>query len=86
LNIRNLTTSQVIGSKDRGYSSTDHGRQSTAHLTGLQTLSYLVNGRKADNQKDYKHESRQPKLPAFLITTLFNLKVIGSQIDCHSFF
>jgi len=51
LNIRNLTTSQVISSKDRGYSSTDHGRQSTAHLNGLQTLFYLVNGRKADNQK-----------------------------------
>jgi hypothetical protein len=51
MNIRNFATRQVIGSKDRGYSSTDHRRQSTSPLIKLQTLSYLVTGRKADYHK-----------------------------------
>jgi hypothetical protein len=49
MNIRNFATRQVIGSKDRGYSSTDHRRQSTAPLIKLQTFSYLATGGKADN-------------------------------------
>ena len=52
MNIHNFETRQVICSKDRGYSSTDHNRQSTAPLIRLQTLSYLVTCRRADNHID----------------------------------
>jgi hypothetical protein len=57
MNISNFATRQVIGYKDRGYSSTDHRQPSTTPLIKLQTFSYLAIGGKTDIQikvKDFQ--------------------------------
>jgi len=49
--IRNDASSKRIGFWNAEKSPTDDGRQSTEALFELQTLLYLVSGKKVDNQK-----------------------------------
>lgn len=50
MNIRNYASKGNLDFECCGYSSTDHGRQSTTGKIDLQTLFHLVSDDNADNQ------------------------------------